>query len=90
MGPRIHHKSKLDAAGCATKTADFRYKTQGHLKHTMSLGRIARTWQGDDSLWADLGRMRRTARPSLSLTGNLNCFPVSASGSISVQVIASG
>ena len=45
---------------------------------------------GHSSLWADLGRMRRTARPSLSLTGNLNCFPVSASGSISAQVIASG
>lgn len=56
----------------------------------MSLGRVATSWPGDDSLWADLGRMRRTARPSLSLTGILNCFPVSASGSISVQVIASG
>lgn len=39
---------------------------------------------------AYLGRMNRTARPCLSLTGSLNSFPVSASGAISVQVIASG
>lgn len=51
---------------------------------------VAVTVAGHSSLRADLGRMRRTARPSLSLTGNLNCLPVSASGSISAQVIASG
>ena len=39
---------------------------------------------------ADLGRITRTARPCLSRTPSLNCLPVTASGSISCHVIASG
>ena len=39
---------------------------------------------------SDLGRMTSTARPALSLTDSLNCLPVTASGSTSAQVIASG
>lgn len=38
----------------------------------------------------DLGRITRTARPCLSLTPSLNCLPVTASGSISCHVMASG
>lgn len=60
------------------------------MESTGPLSQVAVIVAGHSTLLADLGRIRRTARPSLSLTGNLNCFPVSASGSISAQVIASG